>query len=281
MSIDMRKLLLILVAVSLVGCRCYVPQKRLRQSQLQTYRIYHKNRQLAGELGQMQMSMGQVMLEKQQTEAQAAALQQSLAAAQRDLSVANQRIDNLAQERSKIHQEYKNLLTSLPAPDNPLHGSVNRRFEELARKYPDFEFDPVTGVSKFNGDLLFATGSNQIRPEGLKLLQEFASIMNSTDARQFNILVVGHTDDQPVVTESTRTRHETNWELSAHRATAVVRQLAKNGLAEARMGAAGYSMFQPKVPNRDDGARQQNRRVEIFVLAPDAAVAGREIKPIR
>ena len=40
------------------------------------------------------------------------------------------------------------------------------------------------------------------------------------------------------------------------------------------MGAAGYSMYQPVVPNKDAPSRQKNRRVEIFVLAPDAAVAG-------
>ena len=45
------------------------------------------------------------------------------------------------------------------------------------------------------------------------------------------------------------------------------------------MGAAGYSMFQPVVPNSNDSARQKNRRVEIFVLAPDAVVAGWDPNP--
>ncbi len=49
---------------------------------------------------------------------------------------------------------------------NPLGGNANRRFEELAKKYPEFEFDPVTGVSRFNGDLLFASGSDAIAPRG-------------------------------------------------------------------------------------------------------------------
>ncbi|MCA8995400.1 MAG: OmpA family protein [Planctomycetaceae bacterium] len=293
MSRDIRKWMALLLMGAAIGglfpgCRHFVPRKRLRQSQIQTYRIYHQNRQLCSDLGsmqmslgQMEMSLGQIAAEKQQAESLAAGLQQNLEAAQREIQVANQRIENLAQERSKLHGEYKNLLTSLPSPDNPLNGAASRRFEELARKYPDFEFDPITGVSKFNGDLLFATGSSQVRPEGLKLLQEFSEIMNSGDARQFNILVVGHTDDQPVVTPGTRAKHETNWELSAHRATAVVRQLAKYGLAEPRMGVAGYSMHQPKVPNKDEGSRQENRRVEIFILAADASVAGREIKPLR
>jgi chemotaxis protein MotB len=40
------------------------------------------------------------------------------------------------------------------------------------------------------------------------------------------------------------------------------------------MGAAGYSMHQPIAPNGNDANRQKNRRVEIFVLAPDASIAG-------
>jgi chemotaxis protein MotB len=47
------------------------------------------------------------------------------------------------------------------------------------------------------------------------------------------------------------------------------------------MGVAGYSMHQPARPNTSDSARQENRRVEIFVLAPDAAVAGRDLPGTR
>src|SRR5690606_13117755 len=96
----------------------------------------------------------------------------------------------------------------------------------LAAKYPEFEFDPVAGVAKFNGSLLFATGSDALRPEAHRLLQDFSQIMNDAVARNFNVLVVGHTDDVRIAKEATRAKHPTNWDLSAHRATAVVRQLA-------------------------------------------------------
>lgn len=262
MSKDIRKFILAFSVLSLVGCHSYAPAWQMRQAQLRTYEMYHARQQLSGELAQTQQSLQQLAMEKQQAE--------------QNLAIANERLQNLAAERSQLHDQVKHLLTTLPAPNNPLSGSANSRFEELSRKYPEFEFDPVTGVSKFNGDLLFATGSDEIQPGGYRVLQEFAEIMNSGDAKQFDILVVGHTDDQPVVKTSTKARHATNWDLSAHRATAVVKTLAKTGLAEPRMGLAGYSKFQPKVPNSNDGARQQNRRVEIYILAPDAAVAGRD-----
>ena len=51
-------------------------------------------------------------------------------------------------------------------------------------------------------------------------------------------------------------------------------ELSRDGIKDTRMGAAGYSMYQPVVENKDSASRQKNRRVEIFVLAPDALIAG-------
>jgi len=190
---------------------------------------------------------------------------------EQQLAIANQRLNNLNAERAALHDRYKHLLTS---SGNPLPGGATARFRELAERYPDFEFDPETGVSKFNADLLFALGSDDVRPEAHHILKEFAAIMNSPEAQQFNILVVGHTDDVPIKHAHTKARHDTNWELSVHRGTAVVHALAKHNLAEGRMGVAGYAMYQPLVSNSNEHNRQKNRRVEIYVLAPDAAVVG-------
>ncbi|MEZ6046161.1 MAG: OmpA family protein [Planctomycetaceae bacterium] len=157
---------------------------------------------------------------------------------------------------------------------NPLSDATSRRFQELAEKYKDFEFDPHTGVSKFHSDILFDSGSDRLKKDAMPLLSEFAAIMNDGDARNLNILVVGHTDDKNIVRSATKTHHPTNWHLSTNRANSVVLALSQGGVAETRMGAAGYSKYQPVMDNVDDGTRSKNRRVEIFVLAPDAIVAG-------
>jgi len=188
---------------------------------------------------------------------------------EQQLAIANQRVNNLMAERTNLHDRYKHLLAT---STNPLPGSATARFRELAERYPDFEFDPETGVSKFNADLLFALGSDEIRPEGQEILKEFASIMNSADAQQFNILVVGHTDDTPIKKANTKAKHDSNWDLSVHRGTAVVKSLTGHQMAPDRMGVAGYSMYQPVVANSSEANKQKNRRVEIYVLAPDATV---------
>ncbi|WP_437188154.1 OmpA/MotB family protein [Planctomicrobium sp. SH668] len=266
MSMDMRKLVAILALGSMTGCHQFTPSWQTRQTQLKAYEFYQQSQALSGQLADSEAMIHQLAMDKEQSDLRAGQLEESL-------RVANERLSNLAQERSRLNDEYKNLLTSLPAPG--AHSSATgKMFEELCRKYPQFEFDPISGVARYNAEMQFASGSNELRPETLRTLQEFAQIMNGPDGRQFNILVVGHTDEDPVVLPTTRSKHETNWELSAHRATAVVRQLAKYGMSEPRMGVAGYNKFQPAASNTSADGKQKNRRIEVFVLASDMAIAG-------
>lgn len=254
------------LCLSLTACCCYDTQRGyLQQAQLRTQQMYLQNRHLAAERDGIGMSVGQLAAEKQRLEQQNQALKANL-------DVANQRLGNLQSSNNQLEQQYKNMLTG--SRDNPLSQDQTKRLEELRKKYPEFEFDPLTGVSKFSTDLLFASGSDDVTPRSQQILAEFAKIMNSADAQHLKILVVGHTDDRPIGKAGTRAQHPTNWHLSTDRADAVVLALRKSGIAENRMGAAGYSMHQPVEANTNEANRQKNRRVEIFVLAPDASIAG-------
>jgi chemotaxis protein MotB len=85
------------------------------------------------------------------------------------------------------------------------------------------------------------------------------------------VRVEGHTDDVPIETA----QFASNWDLSAARATRVVRFLIDEaGLEPTRLSAAGYAEHRPRLPNVDAPSRARNRRVDIVVL--DAGVAGRE-----
>ena len=83
------------------------------------------------------------------------------------------------------------------------------------------------------------------------------------------VLVQGHTDNVPLREGSI---YATNWELSAARAAAVARVMIKElKLPPGIFAATGYGEFRPKAENKDDEARAQNRRVEIY-LVKDAQV---------
>ncbi|MAT14589.1 MAG: flagellar motor protein MotB [Planctomyces sp.] len=257
---------LVVICLLTVGCNT-VPQQQLRLSQLRNRQLYQQNQALASQSAQASQMAQSLSVEKQQ-------LEQQLASMDSQLQTANSRLGNLNAERTQLHDQYVSMLKRAQNGESPLSDATSRRFQELAEKYKDFEFDPHTGVSKFHSDILFDSGSDQLKKDASPLLAEFAAIMNDGDARDLNILVVGHTDDKNIVRSATKAHHPTNWHLSTNRANAVVLALSKGGVKETRMGAAGYSKFQPVADNLDESARSKNRRVEIFVLAPDAIVAG-------
>ena len=259
-------LALSLAAAAPLGCR-HAPRNALQQSQLRAHQLYQQNKMLAMERNGMGMSQSQLAAEKSRLEQQYLVTKQSLDAA-------NARLENLQSSNGQLEDRMKHLLTSSRPGSNPLSEDSTLRMKRLREKYPDFEFDPQTGVSKFSTDLLFNTGSDEIRPEALQVLHEFAAIMNQSDARHLKVLVSGHTDDRPVVKAGTKEKHADNMGLSANRGLSVLRALRKSGVDEGRMGVSGYGMHQPVEANKNEAARSKNRRVEIYVLAPDASVAG-------
>jgi chemotaxis protein MotB len=254
MPISLRLPLFTIVGLILFGqtaCNM-VPYQALRQSQLRSLQLHH---------------------EKEAFSQQNQGLSQELAKSNSQLRTANERIDNLNSERSTLRERMLGLIRNKSG--NPLGKRSTGRLNALSKKYKNFEFDPETGISKFHSDVLFPSGSDAIKPSAVGLMREFAEIMNEADAKKLNVLVVGHTDDKRIANAATRRRHPTNWHLSTNRANTVVLALRKFGVKESRLGSAGYSMFQPVVPNKDERSRQMNRRVEIYVLAPDAVIAGR------
>lgn len=244
-----------LVAISATGCSV-VPRRQLAMAQLQARRLHEQNKMMA-----------------QSHAAEQAQLQQQMTDLQTARDTLQQRVDNLLAERDQLKTNISNVSMS------PLSKDLTKAFEDLARKYPEFEFDPLTGVSKFNTDILFELGKDDVRPAAEPALREFVGILNSGDALGLQVLVSGHTDDRPVTRNETKARHKDNWDLSAHRAIAVVRTLSRLGLKDGRMGLSAYGPFQPVASGKDEKSRQRNRRVEIYVLAPNSPLANYEQAP--
>lgn len=106
--------------------------------------------------------------------------------------------------------------------------------------------------------LLFASGQATLKPVGLPLLAEMASLLDSVD-QSHPIVVEGYTDNVPIASSE----FPSNWELSTARATTVVRYLISRGVNEQRLGAAGYADLHPIASNATAAGRAVNRRVEI------------------
>ena len=113
---------------------------------------------------------------------------------------------------------------------------------------------------EINTSFLFSSGSADIFPEARPILEELAEILSDLPVR---VHVEGFTDDVPISTPV----FPSNWELSAGRASSVLRLLADRGLDPTRMAAIGFGEHRPIADNDTPEGRQQNRRVVIVVLA--------------
>jgi len=123
------------------------------------------------------------------------------------------------------------------------------------------------------GEVLFDSGSDELRPAGreflLRLAPQLAGLLGSE--HDLMVLVGGHTDDKLVRNNA---RFASNWELSTARATAVTRVLMGGGVPARQIVAAGFGAEHPRFPNSDEAARRRNRRIEVL-LVPIHAVASR------
>lgn len=109
------------------------------------------------------------------------------------------------------------------------------------------------------GPMFFELGKADLRQDMRQFLGDLARVIKQTP---YQVNVVGHTDDYPIST----TEFPSNWELSVTRAARVVRYLIdQGGVDPNRFTVMGRSEFDPLLPNADDQARAQNRRVEIII----------------
>lgn len=128
-------------------------------------------------------------------------------------------------------------------------------------------YDEKTGIVRFKSDLLFNKGEDTVQSEAQTQLGKLSGIMNTPAAEGFDILIVGHTDDVPILKPETRAKHPTNWHLSAHRAISVESILAQAGMAETRLAVMGMGEFRPIEPNEaGNRGNPKNRRVEIYIV---------------
>lgn len=110
-----------------------------------------------------------------------------------------------------------------------------------------------------DGRYLFASGKAQLSDEAKVIFNNLTQIFRENP--DYSIAIRGHTDDRSINT----VEFPSNWELSAIRATTVLRYFIQQGLDPQRMSATGYADFIPLVPNNTPENRARNRRVE-FVL---------------
>ncbi|HVL75905.1 MAG TPA: flagellar motor protein MotD [Noviherbaspirillum sp.] len=113
---------------------------------------------------------------------------------------------------------------------------------------------------EINASVLFAPGDARLAPASVHAMQAVAAVLKDDDHA---IQVEGHTDSVPI----SNVAFPSNWELSAVRASSVVRLFVDAGVAQTRLTAVGYGETRPVDSNETADGRQRNRRVAVLILS--------------
>jgi chemotaxis protein MotB len=184
----------------------------------------------------------------------------------------------VAQEREQLRQEQSKLTASLEqerAAKEEEIKRLTRTQEELSRSLQDEISKGNITIQQVRDRLtinmvdrvLFDSGQAQVKPAGLKVLQQVGDILSKVSDKQ--IRIEGHTDNVPI-SAKLQSRFKTNWELSTARATTVVRHLIeKGGVDRQHLSAVGYAETHPVASNDSEEGRASNRRIEIVLYPKD------------
>jgi len=138
---------------------------------------------------------------------------------------------------------------------------MDKQAAEMRRDLQGARVDRVGEGIKitFDSGLMFDINKSDLRAASRENLTKLAAILNKYP--DTNILVEGHTD-------STGTR-EINMPLSENRAKSVAAFLETLKVGPARFAVHGYGPDQPIGDNGTVDGRQQNRRVDLAIMAND------------
>jgi len=196
-------------------------------------------------------------------------LNQQIAALRRQIAALNEALE-AAEARD---QDSKTQIADL---GRRLNVALAQRVQELARYRSEFfgrlrqilsqrsDIRVVGDRFVFQSEVLFPKGSAEINPAGRLELDKLASAMKELETQipqdiAWVLRVDGHTDTDPIQT----TAFSSNWELSAARAIAVVKELIAQGVSPKRLVAAGFGEYQPIEQGDTEEIKTRNRRIEL------------------
>jgi chemotaxis protein MotB len=241
---------------------CMVPQSQLADCQAQ-------NRALAQQSRAQLVELDSLRAHGHELENQLVRTEQEMASLEEQIDLDRKRLANYEHSNGELYDQFKTVANARHLPPN-----VSRQLADLSRRYPSLNFDPATGIGKLDTDILFDSGQAELKPAAQAMLSELSRILQAPEAGDLKIMVVGHTDNQRLAGKPVRERFSNNFHLSTARALAVADLMRHQGLGEQRIGVAGFGPYQPVAPNVSASDRQKNRRVEIFLMAPDVPVVG-------
>ncbi|KPK43068.1 MAG: hypothetical protein AMJ65_06915 [Phycisphaerae bacterium SG8_4] len=232
-------------------------------SELQDLRIQNQTQQKL--IDQLQADLGTITLERDK-------LRNQLAAAMKtgdiDVQSLQEQIAALEENKKQMEEMIASMQKQLLYGSAVLPPELSTMLEDFANQHDMVTFDSSRGIVKFRSDLTFDRGSDIVAASAVAAVKSLAGILNSEDAKKFDVVIAGHTDDIRIARAETKAKHPTNWHLSVHRAISVKDVMESTGVEPKRMSVRGFGEYRPveaNLPNKKGNPK--NRRVEIYVVA--------------
>ena len=231
--------------------------------------------QLNSELGNVR---GHITDLEQKLASGSASAQEEIATLQKQASELEANAARIAKEREQLRQEQSQLAATIEQERLAKEEEIKR----LTRTQKELSKSLQDEISKGNitiqqvrdrltinmvDRVLFDSGQAQVKPAGIKVLKQVGDVLGKITDKQ--IRIEGHTDNVPI-SSKLQDRFKTNWELSASRATTVVRYLIDQGGVDRQyLSAVGYADTHPLASNDSEEGRSSNRRIEIVLYPND------------
>jgi len=161
-----------------------------------------------------------------------------------------------------------------------LNVALAQKVQELARYRSDFfgRLREILGSRPgirivgdrfvFDSEVLFNSGKASVNAQGRAQMDQVAAAIKDLEREippeiPWVLRVDGHTDKRPVSGV-----YQSNWDLSAARAIAVVQYLIKKGVEPKHLAAAAFGKYQPINTGDTKSALRANRRIELKLTEP-------------
>lgn len=164
--------------------------------------------------------------------------------------------NQLSEEEAKEAEQIKEKIEELAS-------ELSEYIENSSFNYNIDIIQTATSVMlRFEENALFSKMSADIKAEAVPMLDFLSELVKTEGFEYADLSVEGHTDNTPVYGGE----FDSNWDLSAARATNVVRYFVeKRNLDPFRVSSAGYGEYRPIATNTTDAGRALNRRVDIII----------------
>ena len=216
-------------------------------------------------IDQLQADLGVANRELQKVKLQLATARQT---GDIEVQTLQEKLAALEENKKQLEEMIASMQQKLLYGSAVLPPEVSTMLEDFANQHDMVTYDSARGIVRFKSDLTFDPGSDVVAASAIAAVKSLAAILNTEEAKKFDVIIAGHTDDIRIAKSETRAKHPTNWHLSVHRAISVKDVMESSNIDPKRLSVRGFGEYRPieeNLPNKK--GNEKNRRVEIYIVA--------------